>query len=211
MNRKIFLFLAIAVMISSCGKPVAATVTPTVTSAPPPTSTPNILPTERPLPTVTPACISPNPTQADIDRALAYTGGTFNTPDWEQSYTVNETTVAVLWQDVPQSALVFLEARIKPCGYEEPDLNKDFSDENWVAIFANYESYELMDECKRDDGLRLYEFKTQNQGFEYRIKYWVENDTDTRVIVTMIVFPLETKLLLDEYSSMLFPGYSTCP
>lgn len=119
--------------------------------------------------------------------------------------------MTVLWQDAPQGALVYLEARIKPCGYEEPDLNREFSDENWAAIFANYESYELTNECKNNDGLRLYEFKTQNQGIEYDIKYWVENDTDTRFIVTMIVFPLESKLLLDEYSSMLFPNYSTCP
>jgi len=207
MNKKIFLFLAIAVMISSCGKPVAAT----PTSAPPPTSTPKILPTERPLPTVTPACISPNPTQADIDRALAYTSEVFSAPDWGQSYEAVDGRVSVTWQNTPLGAVAYLQALIFPCSYEEPDLNNYFSDENWEAIFANYESYELMDECKRDDGLRLYEFKTQNQGFEYRIKYWVENDTDTRVIVTMIVFPLESKLLLDEYSSMLFFNYSTCP
>ncbi len=105
MSKQLFIFLAIAVIASSCGKP--ATAAPTL--APPPTSTPKVQPTDTPLPTVTPVCISSEPTQADIDRALAYTGGTFNTLDWEQSYTVNETTVAVLWQDVPQSALVFLK------------------------------------------------------------------------------------------------------
>ena len=208
MNKQLsFIFLAAAVIVSSCGTPAAANPTP----APPPTSTPTTAVTENPLSTVTPVCISSEPTQRDIDRALAYTGSTLSTPDWQQSYTINEAAVAVLWQNVPQSALVYLEARIKPCGYEEPDLNKEFSDENWKAVFANYESYELVDECKNNDGLRLYEFKTQNQGLEYGIKYWVENDTDTRVIVTMIVFPLESKLLLNEYSSMLFPGYSTCP
>lgn len=212
MMKKNLLALVVLFLISACGgKPAAATVTPSATLAPPPTSTPTIQPTDIPLPTVTPACFSSAPTQADINRALAYTGGTFSTSDWEQSYTVNETTVAVLWQNVPQSALVYLEAIIFPCGYEEPDLNKYFSDENWNAVFANYESYELINECKSDDGLRLYEFKTLNQGFQYEIKYWVENDTDTRFISTMIVFPLETKLLLDEYSSMLFPDYSTCP
>jgi hypothetical protein len=110
-----------------------------------------------------------------------------------------------------QGAIVYLEAIIFPCSYEEPDLNNYYSDENWKTIFQNYEGYELLDECKTNAGTRLYEFKTQNQGFEYEIKYWVQNDTDTRVISTMIVFPLESKLLLDEYSSMLFPGYSTCP
>jgi hypothetical protein len=202
MKKLIFIFLAAAVIVSSCGKPDAAT--PTFI-----TPTPTITPTIQP--TVTPVCISSNPTQKDIDRALAYTRSTFSKPDWEQSYTVNESAVDVLWQNISQSALVYLEALIKPCGYEELDLNKDFSDENWKAVFANYESYKLIDECKTNDGLRLYEFKTHNQGFDYEVRYWVENDTDTRLIVTMIVFPIELKLLLDEYSSLLFPDYSTCP
>jgi hypothetical protein len=208
MNKQIITFLTIAVIVSSCGMPAAAT--PTSTPPPPPTSTPTIQVTENPHATVTPVCISPKPTQADADRALSYTGDTFSTPEWALSYTINETTVAVLWQDVPQGALVYLEAVIFPCGYEEPDLNKYYSDENWKAVFANYESYELIDECKRDDGLRLYEFKSHNQGLDYEIRYWVENDTDTRVISTMIIFPIESKSLLDEYSSKLFPDYSTC-
>lgn len=209
MKRRSFLFL-FAIMISSCGKSIPA---PSVTEAFPsvPPSTQTAKPTETPLPTVTPACISPKPTQDDVDRALSYTGETLNTPNWEQSYTVNETSVAVLWQDAPQGALVYLEARIKPCGYEEPDLNREFSDENWGATFANYESYELTGECKNNDGLRLYEFKTQNQGFEYGIRYWIKSDTDTRVISLMIVFPLESQDMFDGYSISLFPAYPSCP
>ena len=202
MKKLFFIFLATAVIISSCGKPDAAT--PTFIT-PLPTITPTI------QPTVTPVCISSKPTQMDIARALAYTGEIFNAPEWQQSYDVVGDHVSVTWQNSPLGAVAYLEALILPCSYEEPDLNKRFSDENWKDIFANYESYELIDECKRDDGLRLYEFKTQNQGFEYEIRYWVENDTDTRVIVTMIVFPIESKLLLDEKSSRLFPDYSTCP
>jgi hypothetical protein len=207
MNKQLFIFLAIAVIVSSCGKP--ATATPTL--VPPPTSTPKIQLTDKPLPTVTPVCISSEPTQKDIDRALAYTAETLSVSEWQQSYSVAEDRVAVTWQNSPLGAVVYLEAIVFPCSYEEPDLNQYFNDETWKGIFANYESYELVDECKSNDGLRLYEFKTVNQGYEYEIRYWVENDTETRVISTMIVFPLETKLLLDEYSSMLFPGYSTCP
>jgi hypothetical protein len=208
MNKQLFIFLIVAVMVSACGKSVTATPTST---PPPPTSTPKILPTDTPLPTVTPVCASPNPTQADVDRALSYTHDVFGAPEWNQSYTVSDSSVAVIWQNAPLGAAVYLEALIFPCGYEEPDLDKYFSDQNWKLIFANYESYELTRACKRDDGLRLYEFKTHNQGFEYGIKYWVKSDTDTRVISTMLVFPLVSKLLLDEYSSMLFPDYSTCP
>lgn len=207
MKRQLFLFLAAAVIISSCGRPAA--VTPTLT--PQPTVAPQIQPTETPLPTAVPVCISPEATQSDVNRALNYTEKTFDKSGWEKTYEVVEGRVSVTWLNNPLGAVVYLEAIIFPCGYEEPDLDKYYSDENWAGIFQNYESFERIDECITDDGLRLYEFKTQNQGFEYNIRYWVENDTDTRIISTMIVFPFEEKMLLDEYSSMLFPDYSTCP
>ena len=210
MKKRFLLFLSIAIIISSCGK----------TTAPPPTSTalplPTIVPTETiavtntPLPTVTPVCISPEPTQQDIDRALAFTGEAFTSSDWTQSEAALEGAYSVTWQNIVQGAVAYLEARIKPCGYEEPDLNHDFSDENWSAIFANYESYEIITQCRLDSGIRLYQFKTYNQGFEYRINYWVQNDTSNRIIVIMIVFPAESQSLLDEYSIRLFPNLPNC-
>jgi len=217
MKKQLFIFLAAVFIVSSCGgKPNAVIPTPTplppFTSTPPPllTSTPQAQPTEKPLPTVTPVCISRVPTQKDIDRALAYTGEVFSAPEWEQSYTVSENSVAVTWQNIAQGAVVYLEAIIFPCGYEEPDLNKYYSDENWKAIFANYESYESIAKCETSTGLRLYQFKTQNQGFEYRINYWVQNDTDTRVVSLMIVFPVEEQTLLGDYSARLFPDLPNC-
>ncbi len=206
--KKIYIFLAIAIIVSSCSKKpdvIPATFTPL------PVNTPIVRPTDRPLPTVTPVCISSEPVQKDIDRALSYTEGVFDELEWEQSYAIAENRVSVTWLNNPEGAIVYLEALIFPCGYEEPDLNRYYSDENWKAIFQNYESYNLIDECKTDDGLRLYEFEAQNFGFEYGIKYWVESDTDTRVISTMVVFPLDSESLMDEYSSMLFPDYMICP
>jgi hypothetical protein len=210
MKKRFFLLLAIAVIISACGKPTAAPPTATPSPSPTSTSTPKIESTDTPLPTTTPVCISPEPTQNDIDRALTYTSDIFSAPDWEQSQAVSENTVAVTWQNIVQGAVVYLEVRIKPCGYEEPDLNKDFSDDNWKAIFANYESYDTVAQCKMDSGIRLYQFKTYNQGFEYRINYWAQNDTDTRIVVTMIVFPSESQQLLDDYSIRLFPTLPNC-
>lgn len=194
-------------MISSCGKP--ATALPT--TVPPPSPAQPIKPTEKPLPTVTPVCISTNPTQNDIDRALSFTGTAFDSSEWERTDTVGEDRVSVTWLNNPSGAVAYLEAVIFPCGYEEPDLNNYYSDENWRNVFQNYENYELVDECKRNDGLRLYEFKTRNQGFEYEVKYWVKNDTDTRVISMMIVFPLELNAMMGDHSTRLFPTYPTCP
>ena len=207
-NLVLCIFLGIAVIVSSCGKPSVAILTSTL--PPPHTPTPIIKPANSPRPTVTPVCISSEPTQKDIDQALAYTGDMFSVPEWEQSYTVSENSVAVTRQNVVQGAVVYLETLNFPCGYEEPDLNKYYSGENWKAIFANYESYESVAECKTNTGLRLYQFKTQNQGFEYRINYWVQNDTDTRVLSLMIVFPVEERTLLGDYSAQLFPDLPNC-
>lgn len=209
MKKQIFILLIAAVILSSCGKPPAPP--PTSTPLPPPTitSTPRVVATNTPLPTVTPVCISSEPTQQDIDRARSYTGDTFDS-DWDQSEAALEGAYSVTWQNIVQGAVAYLEARIKPCGYEEPDLNRDFSDTNWSAIFANYESYESIAECKLNSGIRLYQFKTYNLGFEYKINYWVQSDTDNRIIVTMIVFPAESQSLLDEYSIRLFPNLPNC-
>ncbi len=205
MKKRFFISLLFLIFLSACGK---AATPPTATPLPPIFT--QAAPTQTDLPKATPVCISPDPTQKDIDRALSYTGEVFPAPVWEQSYATAESRVAVTFQDVGHGALVYLEARIKPCGYEEPDLNKDFNDENWKSIFANYESYQLVTECRTDTGLRLYQFKTQNQGFEYAINYWAQSDTDTRVITTMIVFPLEEQALLNSYSAQLFPKLPNC-
>ena len=209
MKKQIFILIIAAVILSSCGKPPAPP--PTSTPLPPPTitSTPRIVATNTPLPTVTPVCVSPEPTQQDIDRAHSYTGNAFDS-SWDQSEAALEGAYSITWQNIVQGAVAYLEARIKPCGYEEPDLNRDFSEATWSAIFANYESYESIAECKLDSGIRLYQFKTYNLGFEYKINYWVESDTDNRIIVTMIVFPAESQPLLDEYSIRLFPNLPNC-
>lgn len=201
MKTKSLLSLISAIFISSCGMPSPVLAT----------STPQIRSTEKPLPTVTPVCISPEPVQSDMDRALAYPRGLFDSPEWERSYTVSENRAAVTWLNNTQGSVAYLEALVFPCGYEEPDLNDYFSGENWETIFENYESYEFVAECETNDGLRLYEFDAVSQGFDYQISYWAENDTDTRVIVMMMTIPVESEFLLDEYSARLFPRLINCP
>jgi hypothetical protein len=176
--------------------------------------TPQIVPTQEiqsPLPTLEPVCISDEPTQEDIDRGLAFTGNIFASPEWERSYAVMDGRVGVTWYNDTLGAVAYLEVLIFPCGYEEPDLDAYFSDENWEVIFENYDGYEIVSECKMNNGLQLYEVGASNMGFDYYINYWVRNDADTRVVTMMMTFPVESTDLLDEYSSRIFPTLSTCP
>ena len=201
--KKNSLLLVVIFLISACGTRDA--VTPT--AAPPPTY---VRPTARVLPIVTPVCVSTEPTQADIDSALGYTGNLFSEPEWQRIYTVSDGSVAVTWSSDTLGSVAYLEVLIFPCGYEEPDLNNFLSNENWGVIFENYESYAVVSECRTDIGLRLYQFKAMEQGYEYDIKYWAENDSDTRVMAVMIVFPVESSSLMDEYSADLFPELTSC-
>jgi hypothetical protein len=196
-----FLALATVLIASSCAKlnPIAPT--------------PPFIPTKpaMPLAKLTPVCISTQPTQADIDRALMFTGVTFSASEWERSYTVSENRVSVSWLNNSLGALAYLEALIFPCGYEEPDVNNYFSDENWKLIFQSYESYTSTSPmCKTDSGLRLYEFKAVSQGFDYDIRYWAKNDTVNRVITFMFVVPVGNESTMDNIASRLFPQLSTC-
>lgn len=199
--KKSFLAFVIVLFIAACAAPATAT---TANELPLPAIDP-------PAAQATPACISQEPTAADIERALIYTEDLFNGPEWERSYTVGGGRVSVTWSDGADAGIAYLEVLIFPCTYEEPDLNNFFSAENWQVIFANYENYQPVAECKTDDGLRLYQFSAVDSGFNYDIKYWAENDTETRVIGMMIVFPAESDALMNEYSDSLFSDLVSCP
>ena len=213
MKTKFASWLFILLFLTACSSSapqVEAEVTPKPQQNPP-TATIEVTSTVEVLPTVTPACISQEPSEADIDQALSFTGQVFEQDDWEQSYTVSEDRVSVSWFSNSLGAVAFMEALIFPCGYEEPDLNNYFNDENWEIVFANYESYELVTECRSDAaGLRLYQFDVDSDGVPYLVNYWVKNDTNNRVISFMMIVPDDSFDLLDEYSYSLFPQLSNC-
>lgn len=204
MKTKPVLWLGILLFVMACELPglnPAATSPPEIIS-----STPVI----EALPTVTPACISITPTQDDIDRALNFTGKLFETGGWERSYTVKDYKVSVSWLSETLYSIAVLEALIFSCGYEELDLNTYFNEENWNIIFGNYDSYQLVTECRNDRGLRLYQFNAVSDGAPYLVRYWAQNDTKNRVLTFMLAVPEGSFELLDSYGYSLFPQLSNC-
>jgi hypothetical protein len=201
---KIMYPILFAIVLSSCSTPS----TPPPTSTVSPSKTPSI--TQAPPATVTAVCIPPVPGEEDVEIALDHGGDVFDPAEWEGSHVVNEDSVSVTWQNIPLSALAFIQVIIFPCGYEEPDLNHFFNDEHWEALFANYDSYEMIDECRSEQGLRLYELEAVSQEVDYNIRYWSENDTNERIITTMLTFPFGSEDVMDEYSIALFPELPNC-
>ena len=202
---KIFLSVLLILFISACNSSVPVTDAPALIqpSPAPPTGSGSV---EIP----DPICIAPEPTQADVERALSFTGKIFETSDWIRTYTVSADRVSVFWESPTLTGIVFLEAVIFPCSYEEPDLDNYFSQDSWQIVFGGYESYEYVNECNLDTGERLYQFNLVDQGFEYDANYWSVNDSPTRVITIEIILPFESQELMEEYSYSLFPQLSSC-
>lgn len=216
--NKIIPALIVLILLSACGKPASTSPTADLPELVPPSpapfdaSQPTLIavPTEEVIMAATPVCIASEPAQADIDRALSFTGTMFETDEWERSYTVTDDSVAVTWYSELLYSIVFLEALIFPCSYEEPDLDAFFNADNWQIVFGNYQSYSPAGECRNDSGLRLYKFTAIDQGIDYGIRYWTVNDTDTRVLTFMIVLPTVSDVLMDDYAYRLFPQLSDC-
>jgi hypothetical protein len=68
----------------------------------------------------------------------------------------------------------------------------------------------MIDECRSEQGLRLYELEAVSQEVDYNIRYWSENDTNERIITTMFTFPFGSEDVMDEYSIALFPELPNC-
>ncbi len=155
-------------------------------------------------------CIDSAPTQADVERALNFTGKIFENENWVRTYTVSADRVSVFWESASLGAIAFSEVIIFPCSYEELDLDVFFSTDSWQIVFGGYESYKMINECRNDNGQRLYEFVLGIDGFVYDANYWSVNDTPARIVTMEIIFPVEAIDVFDEFSYSLFPQIPNC-
>lgn len=202
--KKVFFSLFAVFVLAACGMPA-----PQVPTLLPPSPVPQ---ESKPVvEAATPVCIDPRPVQADIDRALSFPGMMFEGNDWERTYTVATDKVLVNWYSPSLPSVVNLEALVFPCGYEELDLDLFFSVDSWSIIFGNYQSYQYLNECRSDAGIRLYTFNAVAEGVTYQVRYWALNDSPTRVLTFMIVLPLESTAQMDEFAYAFFPQLQSCP
>ncbi|MCC7117165.1 MAG: hypothetical protein IT310_01465 [Anaerolineales bacterium] len=188
------LLILLAFLLAACGAPNAtAPATPLATA----TQTPSVSPT--------PLCPPHTPTQAEVNAALNVPDGLFDSTAWEQNHTAQDNKISVVWQNIPQSAVVYLEENFYPCG-NQPNLNDTY----WDALFANYAEYQLLKECAAGAILQLAEFKAVNQGFNYHVRYWFYNAAK-KITTTMMIFPFGSEAQMDQYALQLFPKLPYCP
>lgn len=153
-------------------------------------------------------CVPTEPTEQDINDILSFYKKTFNVPGWERSYTVMSDRVAVTWMHNEFGGVAYFENLLFSCGSAYEQIDEYLSKDSFEIIFTDYDSYEETDACQMS-GLHLYQFDVINQGEPYQIRYWAEPQSDTRVYITMLVFPKDSPRL-DEYAASLYPQLTAC-
>ncbi len=149
------------------------------------------------------------PSEEDIRFLLTIGQDLFSKPEWVKSYTVEPYKVSFTRRNDTESAIAYGEYLMYNCGYGQAELDEYFSDAGFAIIFANYDRYAQTNFCEQGS-LALYEYDLVFEGSPYLARYWVKQQSDTRLLVLMLVFPDESRAVLDTYATRLFPDLSSC-
>lgn len=154
-----------------------------------------------------------DPTDRDVRYALKFSGKTFESDDWQRSYTVESGRVSITWLNHSTSSLAFMDYLLYSCGYTQEEIDDYHSDQNFEeVIFRDYQDVQRTSTCSVEAGdLRLHEFTASVEERDYIIRYWVKLDSPTRVLDTMLVFPAGSEAELERYASEILPELSVCP
>jgi hypothetical protein len=149
------------------------------------------------------------PTDADIQKMLSFGKESFTSNDWQKSYTVEPYKISLTRRNDAIQAIAQSDYFIFTCGYGQTEMGNTFNDANFNLIFSNYESHALSKFCEIKN-LALYEYDLTLNGQPFKARYWVKQDTDTRILAYELVFPQTGAATLNEYSQKIFPDLSAC-
>src|SRR5690606_1896161 len=150
-----------------------------------------------------------NQARREIYTALAYGDSIFEPETWRASAREETTKTVALWESDQHGAIGYLEYLHFDGGLTEEVIENTFDDHWFEITFQNYASWEEVAKCRFDD-MTLFEFDMLNNDIEYRMRYWIRPETETRLITFFLVFPTEQMEALDDYSARFDPAGTTC-
>lgn len=154
-------------------------------------------------------CGPVEPTEKEVKRVMSIGKDPFASTDWVKSYTVEPYKVSLTRRNNAEGALFIADYLMFNCGYGQEDLDNLFSAEAFDVMLADYESHTLLNFCEKT-GLSLYEYDLLFKGTEFLARFWVKQESDTRLLTVQLVFPKASLALLDEYSNKLYPELTSC-
>jgi len=150
------------------------------------------------------------PTDEDVKRTLTLGGDQFDSPNWEKRYSVEPYRVTVIRKNTSEGIVALAENLIFTCGYGQNELNDLFSGENLSSIFSDYDTMAISNFCEKPNDIAMYELDLSLDGADYISRFWVKQESDTRLLTMRLVFPTADLAKLEEYSKKVFPEYPFC-
>lgn len=145
----------------------------------------------------------------DVLKALTFAEDVFEREMWNQSFRGDTSRVSVEWQRQASGAVGYLDYLIFSCGYSDEEFEAYFGDDYWDITLSTYETWQRGEQCEQDD-ITLHEFKLTSDGQPYRMRYWIQTLSDTRILTFQIAFPSSEADLLNTYAERLFPDFPSC-
>lgn len=156
-------------------------------------------------------CGPVEPSQQDVRYALTFGQGPFSQPDWVKSYTVEPYQVKLTRQNSREGAVATLEYLLYNCGYGQAELDAYFNEGGFAIVFSNYESHALYNFCENESqDLALYEYALEKEGELYAARYWAYQQSDTRLLTFLLVFPEDKLPVMNGYARQVFPELVSC-
>lgn len=151
------------------------------------------------------------PTQQDIEYVLAFTGDTFESSDWEKSYTVEPDRVRATWLS-NEGGLGFVEYVVISCGYTQAEIENNYSGQSLEeVVFQDYQNLQLIATCANEEGdVILHELTAEFSETTYVMRFWIITDNPTRVLDMLIAFPQISEEQVHSYAEKVFPEMSSC-
>jgi len=150
------------------------------------------------------------PTEKEVKRVMSIGKDAFASTDWVKNYTVEPYKISLTRRNNVEGALFIADYLMFNCGYGQEELDNLFGAEAFDAMLADYDSHTLANFCEKP-GLSLYEYDLLFQGTEFLARFWVRQESDTRLLTVQLVFPKASLGPLEEYSEKLYPELTSCP
>lgn len=145
----------------------------------------------------------------EIYTVLALGDPVFSPERWMASAAETGTRTTATWTAASLGALAFAELLHFDGGYDERGLLEYFDGAWFDVTLKDYDAWERTGRCAFD-GVTLNEFSLVLGGQDYRMRYWVQPITPTRVLAFHLVFPAARRQQLELYSQRYAPLAYTC-
>jgi hypothetical protein len=157
-----------------------------------------------------PKCEASPATPLDFQQATSIGSGIFEPERWRLETGEHPGLISVGWFEDEHEGLAHAQLLLYDCGYTSADLERFYGDEGMNIMLGGYNAHTQTAQCT-DGELTLREYDVDYDGRPYRVRFWFEPVSDTRVRDMHLGFLPEDEALMDDYAARLYPQLPSCP